>query len=183
MTRVSTELPNKSPSGPLTSFTVFPALPFELKAKIWKLSIVPRIIICDNNENPIMECSAAKPPAILHVCQQSREQGLKVYTKIVVNGFLKRTRRSVCVDSENDIFYVNKEQYPLGTAASASTRLWTSLILAPSWFQMVQRLSLEPVDADKAIRIRQMPPLAMRLFRIYFPSLREVVTNTNTRAA
>lgn len=177
--RVSTEL-NKSPSRPLTSFTVFADLPIELKAEVWKYSILPRIIICGDGESkgPL----AAKPPAILHACHQSREEGLKIYTKIVLIGSNNEGNRGVYVDYGNDIFYLSGQLPPM-VLVGASTGLRSASILRPSWSQPIRRLYLHLIDANNYISrkivhlIVPNRPVIHLLFllRIYFPSLQELL--------
>jgi hypothetical protein len=62
-------------------FKKFPKLPAELRVKIWKLVPEPRIVEVlfpmDGRKNKHKFC--AKIPAILHVCQESRHEGLKEY--------------------------------------------------------------------------------------------------------
>ncbi|KAH8664992.1 hypothetical protein BGZ60DRAFT_565176 [Tricladium varicosporioides] len=71
----------------LTSFTIFPNFPTEIRLKIWKLvTLVPRVveIFCDGRAAPGFSKfpSRTAVPAILHGNQESRNEGLKVYTQL-----------------------------------------------------------------------------------------------------
>ncbi|KAH6668027.1 hypothetical protein B0J14DRAFT_567369 [Halenospora varia] len=71
----------------LTTFTIFPDFPTEIRLKIWKfVARVPRVvdILCDGHAAPgcSMFPSKTAVPAILHCNQESRNKGLKVYTQL-----------------------------------------------------------------------------------------------------
>lgn len=64
----------------LNEFRLFYSLPFELRSKIWSMGLsIPREveIICKPFTN---FKSSNKPPTLLHVCRESREEALKIYT-------------------------------------------------------------------------------------------------------
>jgi hypothetical protein len=56
-------------------FTPFRRLPFEIQSAVWQLTIEPRIIFCQKHTRNAI-------PAILHTCQESREEGLLHYQLI-----------------------------------------------------------------------------------------------------
>jgi hypothetical protein len=67
------------PHTPLTTFTIFPSLPAELRLKIWRESCSPRIITL--NYNQASDSFASCPqPALLSTCHESREEALRIYT-------------------------------------------------------------------------------------------------------
>ncbi|KAG0647464.1 hypothetical protein D0Z07_6893 [Hyphodiscus hymeniophilus] len=74
----------------LTSFTLFPSLPTEIRLKIWGIVVAtPRTVtvIC-NKEPPIRGkpraaksfTSSCPPPAVLHINRETRYEALAVYT-------------------------------------------------------------------------------------------------------
>ncbi|KAK2628214.1 hypothetical protein QTJ16_002860 [Diplocarpon rosae] len=65
-------------SEPLTSFTVFPKLPFELRCMIWKASCCSRTIELDYDDIDGFTPRAADPKA-LRVCRESRELIIPLY--------------------------------------------------------------------------------------------------------
>lgn len=68
-------------------FTLFGSLPAELRLEIWKLSCQPRVVEVRYDAATDRCHTAAKPPAILQVCQESRDEGQVLYKKAF------RTRR------------------------------------------------------------------------------------------
>lgn len=57
-----------------TTFSLFPGLPFELRLKIWNLTIERRVILCQQRSCP-------QVPALLQVHRESRTEGLRHYQK------------------------------------------------------------------------------------------------------
>jgi hypothetical protein len=69
--------------GPLQEFTLFPQLPAELRIKIWKISVLPRIVLrhqydTERNHGPVVLFTPCIP-ALLHVSQEARQIGLENY--------------------------------------------------------------------------------------------------------
>ncbi|PBP23977.1 hypothetical protein BUE80_DR005200 [Diplocarpon rosae] len=65
-------------SEPLTSFTVFPKLPFELRCMIWEASCCSRTIELDYHDIDGFQPRAANPMA-LQICRESRELIIPLY--------------------------------------------------------------------------------------------------------
>jgi hypothetical protein len=66
----------------LDEFHPFYSLPFELRLKIWGMDLsTPREvnIICQVQGRFTTFKSSNRPPALLHVCRESREEALKIY--------------------------------------------------------------------------------------------------------
>lgn len=68
-------------SGALTSFTLLPKLPTELRLKIFKLvEYEPRTVrVTFRNADHAYLVSKAPIPGMLHACKESQEEALKVY--------------------------------------------------------------------------------------------------------
>jgi hypothetical protein len=69
--------------GPFQEFTLFPLLPTELRLKIWKMSILPRIVLrhqydTQTNHRPAVLFTPCIP-ALLQVSQEARQIGLENY--------------------------------------------------------------------------------------------------------
>jgi 2EXR family len=62
-------------------FERFPKLPPELRIRVWKLVPEARIVVVRFDRDGRKHCHkfAASFPAILHACQESRHEGLKMY--------------------------------------------------------------------------------------------------------
>jgi hypothetical protein len=70
----------ESPSQSVTTFTVFPKLPVELRFKIWKLALPgTRVVAINFDYESETITSSARIPAALHTCRESRLEALKVY--------------------------------------------------------------------------------------------------------
>jgi hypothetical protein len=69
--------------GPLQEFTLFPQLPTELRIKIWKMSILPRIVLRHQRDTQTNHRSAVlfTPciPPLLQASQEARQIGLENY--------------------------------------------------------------------------------------------------------
>ena len=72
----------------LSEFHLFPLLPSELRLKVWNIVLSkPRVVsinckreLCENDRRIAKAFPPqAAPPAILHVCRESRFEGLSVY--------------------------------------------------------------------------------------------------------
>ncbi|RYO74014.1 hypothetical protein DL764_011021 [Monosporascus ibericus] len=63
------------------AFEFFPRLPAELRLEIWRLSCSERVVevFYDSDEDRCLTTS--KPPAILHTCRESRNEGLRIFRK------------------------------------------------------------------------------------------------------
>ncbi|KAI9374615.1 hypothetical protein BJX61DRAFT_281103 [Aspergillus egyptiacus] len=65
----------------MAEFHLFPCLPFELRARIWELTVEPRTVEIRihrrNWPTTIQTMTSSTPvPAVLHACHESRTQGL-----------------------------------------------------------------------------------------------------------
>jgi len=65
------------------SFTFFPRLPTEIRLQIWNEAIPPgrilRVLLTHELETFVYPFEPYRTPAILHVCQESRDVGLSIF--------------------------------------------------------------------------------------------------------
>jgi hypothetical protein len=120
-------------------FFPFKKLPTELRQEIWKLELAarePRIvkIYYDDKKKKTQIRSKTGVPVTLHVCSESREIGLQVYKKLVVNNYFTGT----FVEWERDMIYINTEKCLLSIMA-----LPEMISGAAELNQMCQRLALD----------------------------------------
>jgi hypothetical protein len=86
--------------SPLAEFHLFPALPVELRLKIFGIALSsPRVvsITCDRGifQRGVPRAAKSfvsrdKPPVLLHVCHESRDESLNVYTPSFKTAFSTR---------------------------------------------------------------------------------------------
>ncbi|TAQ91607.1 hypothetical protein B7494_g128 [Chlorociboria aeruginascens] len=67
-----------------STFPLFPTLAAELRLKIWQYACSPRVVEVRNIPDEQSDITARyvssnRPPTILHVCHESRQEALKVY--------------------------------------------------------------------------------------------------------
>ncbi|EPE37063.1 hypothetical protein GLAREA_09226 [Glarea lozoyensis ATCC 20868] len=75
-------------------FHYFQKLPIELRLKIWKeVCRFPRIVEPLSSNKPNFP-SESLAPALLHVCREAREEGLKIYEMLPSYGDLSRFRET-----------------------------------------------------------------------------------------
>ncbi|KAG4433462.1 hypothetical protein IFR05_011066 [Cadophora sp. M221] len=67
-----------APSQPLTSFTVFPNLPFELRCMIWGATCRPRVVELEYDEEDGFTPRVSDPIA-LSICKESRDNTIQSY--------------------------------------------------------------------------------------------------------
>ncbi|KAH8900063.1 hypothetical protein GQ53DRAFT_609868, partial [Thozetella sp. PMI_491] len=65
----------------LQTFSLFAALPTELRLEIWALSCTPRVVEVRYSEEQDKCLTSTQPPALLHACRESRHEGFRLYTK------------------------------------------------------------------------------------------------------
>ncbi|KAK6587360.1 hypothetical protein PZA11_000650 [Diplocarpon coronariae] len=92
-------------SEPLTSFTVFPKLPFELRCMIWKASCSSRTIEFDYDDIDGFTSRAADPKA-LRVCRESRELIIPLYPLCFGTFFHPARTR---FNFENDTLFIGSD--------------------------------------------------------------------------
>ncbi|KAI5868643.1 hypothetical protein GGS23DRAFT_546507 [Durotheca rogersii] len=70
---------SSAPSSSPSSFTLFSWLPAELRLEIWRLTCHPRVVEVLYDVESDQCLSSTPPPAVLHVCRESRLEALRVY--------------------------------------------------------------------------------------------------------
>lgn len=86
-----------------TSFPQFSRLPPELRLQIWRYSRQPRVVEVIYDSATDTCTSTAKPPALLHVCHESRHEGLRAYRKTFGT---KSSPPSIYFDPSTDVLYL-----------------------------------------------------------------------------
>ncbi|KAF8858807.1 hypothetical protein BDZ45DRAFT_386931 [Acephala macrosclerotiorum] len=88
------------------TFELFTQLPSELRIKIWKHTFPePRVVSVRFNRAVSQYTSTSAPPALVHVCTESRSLFLETYTKLILSPkydsavFLDFTRDTLYFDS------------------------------------------------------------------------------------
>ncbi|TLS27171.1 hypothetical protein PpBr36_04595 [Pyricularia pennisetigena] len=92
------------------SFSLFTALPTELRLEIWRLTFQPRAVEV-RYQPETDECrTITHPPAVLQVCRESREEALRFYHKC----FGTKTQEPlIYFNSSIDILYIPRHR-PMG---------------------------------------------------------------------
>jgi hypothetical protein len=154
---------------PSKMFTVFPKLPFELREQIWKSAIVPRLV----HWRP----GGGKPPAILHVCSESRAATNKAYERVELK-YLRHRTYGLFINYNLDVLYRKQRlPYPAVEPGSLPRRLIT-----PEWSKPIKRIAMNLDRAAEGFRLSpQLPgwrfktPSLWRKFKALFPDLEEIV--------
>jgi hypothetical protein len=96
-----------------TIFTLFTKLPSELRIKIWTACFPePRVVSVRYNRTARQYTSKTAPPALLHVCSESRTLFLSTYIKFILS---PKYESAVFVDFARDsIFFDNLDCSPEG---------------------------------------------------------------------
>jgi len=100
-----------------SSFTLFPKLPIELRLRIWRTfdNSTPRdvqVTITTPSETSLIEKTptfkSLRPiPLILHICKESRTEGLKVYKKVFkVKDKMGVEREEIYFNPEREMLFV-----------------------------------------------------------------------------
>jgi hypothetical protein len=121
---------------PLTSFTVFPDLPIELRRKIWDHAAeghAPRVVEIVIISNNCEATSRTSSPAVLSTCIESREAALKAFDEVYYGGLFT----GAMINWERDILYFN-------TDIECGKKLLTHA-KHPDWFCKCRRLALHRV--------------------------------------
>jgi len=94
-------------------FHPFPRLPSELRIKIWKYTFPePRVVPVRYNRAVQQYTSTSEPPALLHVCAESRSLFLDTYTNLIL---APRYKSAIFVDFTCDtIFFDHIDCSPEG---------------------------------------------------------------------
>ena len=105
-------------------FHLFPKLPHELQAMIWKITAAdckPRVVEVFITQTGVVS-SPTLVPALLHACSASRCAGLRVYNKLTSNNPKMTT---TVVDWEKDIIFFNDSRYSSWALGYKIRTAWT----------------------------------------------------------
>jgi hypothetical protein len=100
-------------SGVIRDFIFFPKLPFEIRTAIWREALLPRVVeLCLSYEKThpkfrgerIRMCGP--PPALMHVCQESRKLALEKYSFAFTDGEVTSSFAGIRVDPVEDTIYI-----------------------------------------------------------------------------
>lgn len=67
--------------SPPPNFESFSLLPAELRLEIWRLSCSERVVEVFYHSEEDRCLTTSRPPAILHTCRESRNEGLRIFKK------------------------------------------------------------------------------------------------------
>jgi hypothetical protein len=141
----------------------FASLPAEIRLEIWRLSCPRRVVeVIYNCEKDRCRTSAATP-SVLHACQESRHEALRLYKRLFGT---KSHRASIYFCSDLDVLYIPRPKWQTGY--DNASRDFASLV---SGAGEIQSLALDHVD-----------PATRRPWEVYnkyvlmqsFPLVREV---------
>jgi hypothetical protein len=87
------------------SFTMFKEFPTEIRLLIWHFASTSGRVVelqWSNREIGFRNCSAPRPPGVLHACRDSRKEALKVFQPYFS---MKGRRKPIYIDPINDILF------------------------------------------------------------------------------
>ena len=145
---------------PAVEFVLFMQLPYELREQIWKYTILPRLV----HWRP----GGGKPPAIMHVCQESRELSANKYT-LCLHPELRDGLYGIFVNYEMDILY-RKQRLPKIHPGMDIRQRNAFKENMPPWLRPVKFLA---INLGEALSSRDSFPLFLKL-RLLCPDLEEL---------
>ncbi|CZR54104.1 uncharacterized protein PAC_03987 [Phialocephala subalpina] len=128
-------------------FPLFTFLPYELRIKIWQMSIEPRVVVNTRKRN--------QTPTILHACHEAREEGLRHYQLMRCDGG-SRIRTPTYISMEDTLFFTTSPRMISNSALnrmSETPALQEVRHLAISK-SLLQRIEAYPLYTDIYDRIR-----------------------------
>jgi hypothetical protein len=143
----------------LTTFTLFPKLPFELREEIWKItSNKPHTIEGRYNYRTGVWSSANNPPSVLYTCHESRVVALKAY-KLAFHTFCtvpyKNRIPRIWFNDKQDMLYINRKTF-----------FWHLPELPPVQFSEVQHM----IDDMTYLSLHRIRRLAIDFSAEPYPS-------------
>jgi hypothetical protein len=124
----------------MATFHLFPRLPFELRARIWQLTVEPRTVEVrvkkdDGLRGKILHVTSSTPvPAVLQVCHEARNQGLYQQAFKFPSGV---EPRYVWVNFEIDMISIGDTYFDT---------------IEPAEQQLIRRLTIQRENTDSFFR-------------------------------
>ncbi|KAF4212958.1 hypothetical protein CNMCM6805_000361 [Aspergillus fumigatiaffinis] len=124
----------------MAAFHLFPRLPFELRARIWQLTVEPRTVEVrvkkdDGLRGKILHVTSSTPvPAVLQVCHEARNQGLYQQAFKFPSGV---EPRYVWVNFEIDMISIGDTYFDT---------------IEPAEQQLIRRLTIQRENTDSFFR-------------------------------
>ncbi|KAF4172388.1 hypothetical protein CNMCM8927_001412 [Aspergillus lentulus] len=124
----------------MAAFHLFPCLPFELRARIWQLTVEPRTVEVrvkkdDGLRGKILHVTSSTPvPAVLQVCHEARNQGLYQQAFKFPSGV---EPRYVWVNFEIDMISIGDTYFDT---------------IEPAERQLIRRLTIQRENTDSFFR-------------------------------
>jgi len=154
-------IPNLETPSAMPSFSLFGALPTELRFAIWRLSCQSRVVEVRYDDGLDRCHTTTKPPALLHVNREARDEAMNWYQR----AFQTRTRDEyIYFCATLDVLYLPRHS-PMGYDVVA--REFDDYILHTA--EHIQELAVDHVTADV---LRPWEPYNKLCLLQGFPNLR-----------
>lgn len=160
------QLPNQLPrmflqSSNLTTFTMFPLLPTELRIKIWQLAAnQPRIVHITYDHPTESLVSLSPAPALLATCGESRDESLSCFQKLSLPN--SACNSIIYLNLEVDICYIRRATTSLEDASPYTSNFTTTKAI----FGNNDSKALHPLSTVKNLAIDSSlidSPIELRL--------------------
>jgi hypothetical protein len=155
-----------------TNFVLFPGLPPEIRIKIWKLTVTPRLVL--------WRPGGGKPPATFQVNRDSREIVL-LYYSVCFNKYLRNIYYTFWINQADDLIYrkqqlpnlIRMKDFPINPLLRSTFKgpEWK----IPHWIRLVKRLAVNLDDTCAATRnVKRLQNIWIKL-QVMCPELEELI--------
>jgi hypothetical protein len=155
-----------------TKFALFPGFPPEIRIKIWKLTVIPRLVL--------WRPGGGKPQVTLQVNRESRETVLPYYS-VCFNKYLRNIYYSFWINRADDIIYrkqqlhnlIRMKDFPINPLLGSVFKgpEWN----IPHWIRLVKRLAVNLDEACAAARnVKRLQNIWTKL-QVMCPELEELI--------